>query len=124
VTSLLSPLTRLRQAASRRSFWILGAVLIAVTALHYFSPQVRPLPLTPYPLERHAVERIIFLIPVAGAAFAFGQIGGLITLALAILLMLPRAFLISPSPTDAILETIAVALVGYFIVWAIESQAR
>ena len=122
--SVLSPLTRLRQVASRRSFWILGAVLIAITALHYFSPQVRPLPLLPYSLERHAVERIIFLLPVAGAAFAFGQLGGLMTLALVTIIMLPRTFLLSPSPTDAVLETIAVAIVGYFAVWAIETQAR
>ena len=122
--SVLSPLTRLRQVASRRSFWILGAVLIAVTALHYFSPQVRPLPLLPYPLERHAAERIILLLPVAGAAFAFGQLSGLITLALVTIIMLPRAFLLSLSPTDAVLETIAVAIVGHFAVWAIETQAR
>jgi len=124
VKSVPSSLTRFRQVVSRRSFWILGGVLIAVTALHYFSPQVRPLPLLPYPLERHAIERIIFLLPVAGAALAFGQLGGLITLALAIIIMLPRAFLISPYPADAVLETAAVAIVGYFVVWAIETQAR
>ena len=120
----LSPLTRLRQTARRASFWMVGAVLVAVTALHYFSPQVRALPLAPYPLERHAVERIVFLLPVAGAAFAFGQFGGLIALALVTLIMLPRALLLSPFPADAVLETIAVALVGGFIIWTIETQAR
>ncbi len=99
-------------------------MLVVVTALYYFSPQVRALPLMPYPLERHAVERIIFLLPVAGAAFVFGQTGGLITLVLITLILLPRAVWLSPSPADAVLETIAVALVGSFIVWAIETQAR
>jgi putative methionine-R-sulfoxide reductase with GAF domain len=61
---------------------------------------------------------------VAGATFAFGQAGGLTTLALAVLIMLPRAVLISPYPGDALVETGAVALVGYLVIWMIETQER
>ena len=107
-----------------KKFWIIVALLAGITSLHYFSPQVRLFSSFPYSLERHAVERIVFLLPVALAAFAFGQLGGLITLAAALLLMLPRALLISPWPADSVLETAAVALVGGFVVWAIETQAR
>ncbi len=118
------PLNRLGHVIRTGNFWIIAALLAGITFLHYFSPQIRSIPLFPYSLERHAVERIVFLLPVAVAAFAFGQVGGLITLAVALLMMLPRAILISPSPADSVLETIAVALVGGFVVWAIETQAR
>jgi signal transduction histidine kinase len=108
-----------------RHFWIVAAMLAASAFLHYFTPQVRLPPLTSFPLiTRHAIERIIFMIPVAGAAFAFGQAGGLVTLALAVLIMLPRVFLISSSPADALLETVAVAVVGYLVIWMIETQER
>ena len=115
---------RLGQALGKRSFWILAAMLTSLALIHYVTPQVRPVPLTPYFLERHAVERIVFLLPIAGATFAFGQTGGFITLGLSVLIMLPRVFLISSYPGDALTETIAVAIVGYFVVWMIETQER
>lgn len=48
----------------------------------------------------------------------------MITLALAVLLMLPRALWISPSPVDALIEIAAAAVVGYLVTWMIETQAR
>ena len=115
---------QLKRILSNRSFWILAAMLIGLTFFHYLTPQARFLPLIPLPLKRHAVERVIFLLPVAGATFTFGQTGGLVTLALAILIMLPRALFISPSAGDALVETGAVAVVGYFVIWMIETQER
>jgi two-component system sensor histidine kinase DegS len=114
----------LKKIANNRSFWILGAMLTGLAVLHYLTPQARFLPLLPLPLKRHAVERSIFLLPIASATFAFGQAGGLVTLVLSILIMLPRAFLISPYPADALVETGAVAVVGYFVIWMIETQDR
>ena len=108
--SLSRALRRLNSLVSKRSFWILGAMLIGLGLVHYLTPQIRLLPFTPTPLGRHAVERIIFVLPVAGATFAFGQVGGIITLALAVLIMLPRAIFISPTPVDALIEIIAVGL--------------
>jgi signal transduction histidine kinase len=115
---------RFKQIVGQRDFWILAALLVFLTFLHYLSPQLRPLPLTSYILERHTVERIVFLLPIASATFAFRQTGGLITLALAVLIMLPRVFLVSLEPGDALVETAAVALVGYFVVWMIETQEK
>jgi signal transduction histidine kinase len=120
----LSLRNRLKKIASKRSFWILGAMLTGLAFLHYLTPQARFLPLLPLSLKRHAVERIIFLLPIAAATFAFGQAGGLVTLVLSVLIMLPRAFLISPDPGDALVETGAVAAVGYFVIWMIETQER
>jgi hypothetical protein len=118
----LSSENRPRPIVLQRSFLILAAMLMALTALHYFTPQARPLFLTPYVMERHAIERIVFLMPIAGATFAFGQVGGWITLLLSILIMLPRALFLSPYPGDALAETAAVGVVGYFVIWMIQTQ--
>jgi len=111
---------RLKRIVGRWSFWALLAVMVGLGLLHYLTPQERPLPATSRLLERHAVERVMFLFPVAGAAFLFGRLGGLIGLVLAVLIMLPRVFLLSPYPTDAFVETVAVGVVGYLVVRMIE----
>jgi two-component system sensor histidine kinase DegS len=99
-------------------------MLAASAFVHYFTPQMRALPLASLSLTRHAIERIVFILPVAGATFAFGQVGGLITLGAAILLMLPRVFLFSSYPVDAALETVGVVVVGYLVIWMINTQER
>jgi len=106
-------------------FWIVVAMLAAIALLHYSTPQIRLLlpPVNAF-MSRHAVERILFVLPVAGATFAFGQVGGLVTLALVILIMLPRAIWISPHPVDACIEIVATAVVGYLVTWMIETRAR
>lgn len=114
----------LKSIVSRRSFWILGAMFTGLGLVHYLTPQIRSLPIASYPLGRHAVERIVFILPVAGASFAFGQVGGVVALVLAILIMLPRALFISPYPGDAFMEIVAVGFVGYLVVWMIEMQER
>ncbi|MFB0546892.1 MAG: hypothetical protein ACETWB_08275, partial [Anaerolineae bacterium] len=50
--------------------------------------------------------------------------GGLVTLFIAFLIMLPRVFFVSPYPGDALLETISVALVGGLISWLVEIRDR
>ena len=105
-----------------RHFWIVAVMLMASAFLHYLTPQLHLPPLSSFPLTRHAVERIIFILPVAGAAFAFGQDAGLITLAIAVLIMIPRVFLFSAQPMDALLETIGVAVVSYIVIWMIGIQ--
>jgi hypothetical protein len=108
--------------AGERSAWIILAMVSLLTVLHY----VRP-PIVLFPggvLERHGVERIILLLPIAGATFAFGQAGGLITLGLAILIMLPRVFWFSKFPGDALVEVLAVGFVGYLLIWIITTQDR
>jgi len=107
-----------------RHFWIVTAMLAFSACLHYSTPQARLLALSSFPLTRHAVERIIFILPVAGAAFAFGQVGGLVALGIAVLAMLPRVFFLSPSPMDALIETVGVVVVSYLVVWMIEVQER
>jgi len=113
---------RLKKVVSNRSFWILVVVLICTTLLYYCTPQIRLL--NSYPITRHAAERIIFIIAVISATFTFGRTGGLVTLALVVLLMLPRVFLLSPYPVDALLEVTASAIIGYLAVWMLSSKQR
>jgi signal transduction histidine kinase len=110
---------------TRPAFWVVAALLLATTVIHYLTPQVRWLPFSAEAfLSRHAVERILFVLPVAVATLAFGWRGGALTLALSVLVMLPRAIWISPTPADASVETAATVLVAGTVVWAIEAQAR
>lgn len=116
---------RWKRTITSPPFWAIVATLTATTLLHYLTPQTRllPPPVNVF-LNRHAVERILFIIPIASATFAFGRRGGLSTLGLAVLIMLPRALWISPTPADALVETVAAAIVGYLVVWMIEFQTR
>jgi signal transduction histidine kinase len=54
----------------------------------------------------------------------FGIAGGLVTLFIAFLTMLPRVFLVSPYPADALVETISVVLVGGLISWLVAIRDR
>jgi signal transduction histidine kinase len=107
-----------------RHFWIVAVMLVICSFFHYFAPQMPLLGSSAFPMMRQAVVRIIFLLPVTAAAFAFGRSGGLITLALATLIMLPRAFFISDQPLDALFEILGVTIVGCILVWMISLQER
>jgi len=102
---------------------MIGAVLVAIALLHYLTPQTRPLFFS-VPLSRHTLERVLFILPVAGAAFVLGRMGGAVTLIVAVLLMLPRAVWLSLHPMDAVAEVAAVAIVGYLVTWMIGAQER
>ncbi len=110
---------------ARSSFWVVLVLMLGITVLHYLTPQVRSLlPRVNTFLSRHAVERIIFVLPISVAASAFGLSGGLLTTALAILIMLPRVIWISPYPADALFETGAAGFVGWLVSRAIAVQQR
>jgi len=108
-------------------FCLIAAILIISAFLHYTS-QIRAAPVTlfgaPTHLTRHAVERVLLVLPVAYAALAFGMVGGLLTLFIAVLIMLPRVLFVSPYPVDAFFEMIAVVLVGSLVSWLAEVQKR
>lgn len=116
-------MSKVRQLLSSRQFWTVAVMLSICTFFHYI-PQHIFLPQDTLPLTRQAVVRIIFLLPVAAAAFAFGRAGGLITLGLSVLIMLPRALWISVEPIDALFETVGIAVVGCVIVWVIDTQEK
>ncbi|UCG10414.1 MAG: PAS domain S-box protein [Dehalococcoidia bacterium] len=63
-------------------------------------------------LDRHAFERILYLVPIVLAGFVFSWRGAFVTSLIALACLLPRAIFISPHPLDALLETGAVFTVG------------
>jgi two-component system sensor histidine kinase DegS len=101
------------------SLWLVMAMLASGVLLHY-SAQLRTLPIPirgEVDLARHSTERVLLILPIGYAAFALGPIAGLSVLVMAFLIMLPRVLLLSPNPADALLETIAVTLVGGLTIW-------
>ena len=63
-----------------------------------------------------ALLPLLLLVPVAGATYLFGQRGGLVTLIYAVLTMLSRVPTEAPGRVNALLEIIAISLVGYMVV--------
>jgi hypothetical protein len=112
-----------KKAPASRPFWIVAAVFAATASLHYFRAYLLPAPANVF-LSRHAVDRILFLLPITIATYAFGLKGGLITLSTVIVAMLPRAIWLSVSPADALIETAAAAAVGYFVIRIIDAQTK
>ncbi len=99
-------------------FWVLLSVFAIGTVVHY--PQQilgtdSPSLFTFLGLTRHAVERILFLLPVTYAGLIFGVRAGAAVLAAAFIVMLPRALLVSEYPPDALLETIGVVIIGILV---------
>jgi len=113
-----------QQLTKSQYFWVVVVMLLICGFFHYYAAQADLLHQAAFPMTRQAVVRIIFLLPVAAAAFGFGLRDGLITLAVATLIMLPRAIFISDQPFDALFETLAVAIVGCILVWMIDVQDR
>ena len=96
-------------------FWVVVAMFAIGVILHYpqqlsfwDSATVSSL----LGLTRHAVERVFLLVPITYASFIFGIRGGVASLLVACFIMLPRAIFISPTPADALFESIGIIVVG------------
>ncbi|MGE5620860.1 MAG: PAS domain S-box protein [Sphingomonadaceae bacterium] len=76
------------------------------------------------PQPVHTMDRVLFVVPVAYAGFIFGPRMGVLILAVVTWLMLPRALLISPYPTRAILEVLSTILVSCLILLWFRGQQR
>jgi PAS domain S-box-containing protein len=108
-------------------FWIILLIFAACVFLHY--PEVVPISAklgfhSLIGLERHALIRILFLVPIAYAAYVYGVTAGLVTLFASLAAMLPRIFFISPYPKDALFETITAFVIGALINSWLEFRRR
>ena len=115
--------SRLRNLIGNPSLWLVVVMLVVIGFFHYFRTYLLPSQANAF-LSRHVVDRILFVLPIVIATHSFGLRGGLLTLTTVILVMLPRTILVSPHPADALTETVAVTVVGYYIIHIINSQAR
>jgi PAS domain S-box-containing protein len=105
----------IKSVAGTWHFWIVVGVFILATILQY--PQQLPIvggdaPRSLLGTERHAAERLIFLLPIAYAGLVFGIRGGIAAVFMALALMVPRDIWISEFPIDAALETGTIILTG------------
>lgn len=99
-------------------FWMVVLLFAICIALHY--PQQILLISSPsvfsfLGLTRHAIERVLLLLPIGYAGFFLGANAGYLSLVIAAAIMLPRVFLLSDYFPDALFETISVLLVGLVI---------
>jgi len=122
-------LLRLKRIARSPGFWRALAIVVVfgVLSAHHYAEQLGLLGAPSgarYGLSRYALDRILLLVPVAYAGFVFGARGGAAAVMAAFAVMLPRAILISASPTDALVETLAVTFIGTLTVIWFEGQLR
>ncbi len=106
---------RVSGVVSSYHFWLAVAMFALGVVLHY--PQQilgtgSPSLLAFLGLTRHAVERVFLLLPIAYVGLIFGFKAGLASLAVALVIMLPRAIFISTSQPDALFETGGVIVIG------------
>ena len=105
-----------KRLVARWDFWVIVAAMAVVTFVYYSDSAAYatlfPQALRDLGLDRHTLERILYLAPVIWAGFYFSWRGAFFTSMTTLALMLPRVFLLSDEPLDALVETIAVFLIG------------
>jgi len=105
----------LQKVLKNYHFWVILAMFAIAVIIHYpqqiLSTESTSL-FSSIGLTRHAVERILLLLPVAYAGFLFGTRAGLASLAIALAVMLPRDIFLSEYLPDAILETSVITMIG------------
>ena len=114
-SSLLDPVSRVTR---NPHFWFVVAMFVIGIILHY--PQwilstESPSLFSFLGLTRHTVERLFLLLSTIYVGVIFGTKAGLFSLALALGIMLPRVFLISPYLSDALLETGSIIVIGSIV---------
>ena len=115
-------LSQVRGVLRRPGFWLLVAALVLITIPYYQEAIKHPAFITHLwdnlGLDRHAFERILYLAPIIWAGFIFGFRAAFAVAIVAVICMLPRAISISEHPTDAVLETIAVFVIGCVVAFS------
>jgi len=102
--------------------WVVAVMMVLLIIIHYHEafadvPVLERIgSVLGLGLTRATLWRILFLVPVTYGAVMLGIGGGLSVLILATIAMLPRVFLISPAPREALFETGGVVLIGALVV--------
>ena len=118
----------LTRVIRRPGFWLLAALLVLITLPHYGEQLEHPGfiadLISETGLDRHAFERIAYLVPIIWAAFLFGRKASFVTSLAALACMLPRAIFISDQRTDALFETSAVFILGNVVSISFDSLRK
>ncbi len=106
--------------------WLIVLLYLLITVSHYsLPPFFSGLPTSFLGLARHSIERVLLLVPISYAGVAcppyktlaggaFGIVGGIVSLAISLVIMLPQAFLLSQG-AGVFLEIAGVLLIGTVI---------
>jgi len=116
-----------KQVLKNPHLWIILAIM-ACGAVVYYADQIPVVQSivtqAPLKLVRYSTHRILSIIPVAYAAFAFRFLGGAITAVFISLALLPRPLFISPDRPEALAETAAFLFIGLLVSWLIDRQRQ
>jgi two-component system sensor histidine kinase DegS len=108
-----------------KNMWLLIALFLPITFLQIAAFLQQPHFIVDVNarigLTRYTIERIIYLLPITWAAFSYGWKAGASTSLAALICMLPRALFSSPVREDALVETVAIFMVGNLISYSFES---
>jgi two-component system, NarL family, sensor histidine kinase DegS len=112
---------------SNPHLWVVLVMFVIGIIFHY--PQqilgiASPSLLSPLGLTRHAVERILFLIPISYAGMFLGLRSGLASLLITLGIILPRVFLVSEYKFDALMEIGVVFFLGILVNLWFEAKRR
>ncbi|MBE0480943.1 MAG: PAS domain-containing sensor histidine kinase [Dehalococcoidia bacterium] len=103
-------------------FWIIILLFLLTTICHFHEllegiPVLGQISIGAYlGLQRHAEDRLIYILIVTYATWAFGLKVGASVLLGSVIVMIPRAVFVSPAPTDAIFESFTAAAIGVMLV--------
>jgi len=110
-----------------KHLWLIIVVFTLCSILHY-AEQIgiagTEAPSQHFGLTRHALERILYLVPIIYAAYIFGFKAGLAVSIAALAVMLPRAVVVSPATADAVFESLGILVVGVLISIWIRTRTR
>ncbi|MDI6858424.1 MAG: PAS domain S-box protein [Dehalococcoidia bacterium] len=110
-----------RMLIGSKHFYIVACMLLIVTILQYPQQLLFIGDRAPESLlgtERHALERVLFLLPIMYAGVVFGMRAGMFVTFVSVAIMLPRDIWISEYRVDASLETAGIAVFGVLVnIW-------
>jgi len=113
---------------AKPGFWVLAALLVLITISQYVAQLHPPAPvarfLSDLGLERHAFERIAYLVPIVWAGFLFGWGGVFVTSLIALFCMLPGAIWLSTNSRQALLEAGLVFVLGNVVFLSFDALRR
>ena len=112
----------------RPTFWFLALVMVLITIPHYGEQLHHPAFLanlwSDLGVDRHAFERIGYLVPIIWAAFLLGRRAAWVMSIIALACMLPRAIFISAYPADAFFEIGAVFVLGNVVALSFDALRK
>jgi PAS domain S-box-containing protein len=121
-------LDALVRTLKKPGFWLIVILLVLITIPHYREALEHPVFLTQIMsglgLNRHAFERILFLVPIILAGYVMGWKGALGVSFVALFIMLPRVFLLTQDSSDSLFESTSIFIVGCLLALAFLALRR